>query len=181
MPNSHDERSSTLRSPLLNRLTMVTLLTIVVAIGYLVSYYVRGAMLHHTTWYHASRLCSPTESRCQVTLGQVGTLEVHIDHGEDHRLNLQVSAGDMPVTHMLALLERRETSSEPRKITLQKTEDGDYRAENVVLPCAAPEARWRLSIIVKAPERSVGTWYDIDDSCQLTTVALHLPIKAVHS
>lgn len=164
MPTSRNERSNTLRSPLLNRLTMVTLLTIVVAIGYLISYYVRGAMLNHTTWYHASRTCSPTEQTCRVMLGQAGSLAVRIEKSQDHQLTLQVDTDATQVMYINALLERRESDPEPRRITLQKGENGHYRAD-VMLPCAYPDPHWRISIVMQEATRAVGTWYDIDEPC----------------
>lgn len=165
MPNTHDERGNTLRSPLLNRLTMVTLLTIVVAIGYLIGYYVRGAMFNSTTWYHAPYACSPFKAPCSVALGQAGHMVMQFTRDEHHQLNVQVDPGTFPATRLSAIVEHREFSSESRTVVLAKQADGLYHAERIALACTYPESRWRISIVAEAPERTLGTWYDFDEKC----------------
>ncbi|BBG31237.1 hypothetical protein [Zymobacter palmae] len=180
-----EKRSSKpLRSRLLNGLTLLTLLTIVVAVAYLASYYNNGAGLRSVTWYTAFEPCSPTQTTCTTSLGRHNPVSIQLQESGSSQLSLLVTAPEAPADARFELvMTRHGLSRDTHRIILARSPSGQaFHAEGIPVPCQFPDAQWRLSLIEHLPgQRSVGTWYDITEHCQPVVASLHLLKSTVHS
>ena len=181
--STQEVRSKPLRSRLLNSLTLVTLLTIVVAIAYLASYYNNGVGLREVTWYTAFERCIPTQTECTTSLGHHNPVSVRLQESSSGQLSLLVVAPEAPVNATFELvMARHGQSRDTHRIVLTRSPSGySFHAEGIPVVCQS-DAHWRLSLIEHVPDqRSVGTWYDIAEHCQPVIASLHSLEYAVHS
>lgn len=181
-----EKRSKPLRSRLLNGLTLLTLLTIVVAMVYLAHYYNNGAGMRSVTWYTTFERCTPTETTCTTSLGRYNPVSIKLQESGSTQLSLLVIAPEAPQDARFELVMARQGAShthETHRIILARSPSGhSFHAEGIPVPCQFPDARWRLSLIEHLPgQRAVGTWYDINEHCQPVVASLHPFKSTVHS
>lgn len=182
--SGQEKRSKPLRSRLLNSLTLLTLLTIVVAVAYLVSYYHNGVGLRDATWYTSFERCTPTQVTCTTTLGHDNPVSVRLQESGSAQLSLLVIAPEAPADARFELvMARHDRGHDNHRIILARSPSGhSFHAEGIPVPCQFPDAQWRLSLIEHRPgQRSVGTWYDIREHCQPIVASLHPFASSVHS
>ena len=181
--STYEIRSTPLRSRLLNSLTLVTLLTIVVATAYLASYYSNGAGLREVTWFTAFKRCAPTQTECTTSLGHHNPVSVRLQESGSAQLSLLVVAPEAPADAKFELvMARHGQSRDTHRIVLMRSPSGHaFHAESIPVACQS-DAHWRLSLIEHVPDqRSVGTWYDIVERCQPVIASIHLLEHTVHS
>lgn len=179
-----EKRSKPLRSRLLNGLTLLTLLTIMVAVAYLASYYNNGVGLRSVTWYTDFEHCTPTRTMCTASLGHHNPVSLRLQESGSAQLSLLVVAPQAPENARFELvMARHGQSRDTHRILLVRSPSGQaFHAEGIPIPCQFPDAQWRLSLIEHVPsQRSVGTWYDISERCQPVVASVHLFERTVHS
>lgn len=179
-----EKRNKPLRSRLLNGLTLLTLLTIVVAVAYLANYYNNGAGMRSVTWYTAFDRCAPMQDTCTTSLGRYNPVSIKLQESGSTQLSLLVVAPEAPENARFELVMARQgLSHDTHRIILARSPSGhSFHAEGIPMPCQFPDAHWRLSLIEHLPgQRAVGTWYDISEHCQPVVASLHLFESTVHS
>lgn len=179
-----EQRSKPPRSRLLNGLTLLTLLTIMVAIAYLANYYYNGAGLRKVTWYTDFERCAPTRTTCTTSLGHRNPVSLRLQESGSAQLSLLVVAPGAPDNARFELvMARHGQSHDTHRILLTRSPSGQsFHAEGIPIPCQFPDAQWRLSLVEHVPgQRSVGTWYDISERCQPVVAAIPLFERIVHS
>ncbi|WP_163649641.1 hypothetical protein [Modicisalibacter sp. 'Wilcox'] len=163
MPYADDDNA---RSPFLNLLIIVTLVTMVVAVGYLAHYYLRGGS-NDVVWYPPDGICRLHQGPCHAGLG--GDVRVTLSLGSAvvplHPLPLDVHVDGLSPERVVVAFIGRNRNMGLRRYVLQDRGDGDFHGEGVLSVNSVDDesvTRWRAEVIVTTPEGRRGSWFDFD-------------------
>ncbi|WP_236645271.1 hypothetical protein [Aidingimonas lacisalsi] len=151
------------RSPLLNLLIVVTLVTVVVAAWYLVDYYLRGSS-EHMTWYPPETPCDLHQGQCRAALGLHADMTLRIDGPIDtsRSLPLTVHLDGVDANAVTVEFVGRSMSMGANRVELEATDDGEFRGEGELGVCSETVMPWRAQVIVETDEGRKGSWFDFD-------------------
>lgn len=157
----HDE--DPVRSPLLNLLTLVTLITVLVAAGYLADYYLRDSR-ENVTWYPPRMHCDLRDGACRTDIGLNGTLrfEINGDFASYEPLMLDVQTSGIDVESAVVEFVGRDMNMGLTRVELEAVGDGHFRGVGELRPCTETVMPWRAQVILETPEGQEGSWFDFD-------------------
>jgi len=157
----HDE--DPLRSPLLNLLTLVTLVTVLVAAGYLADYYLRDSR-DDVIWYPPSMYCDLREGPCRADIGLNGTLrfEMHGDFASYEPLTLDVQTSGIDVQSATVEFLGRDMNTGLTRVELEEVADNHFRGVGELRPFNETVMPWRAQVILETSEGRKGSWFDFD-------------------
>ncbi|WP_106476595.1 hypothetical protein [Phytohalomonas tamaricis] len=157
------------RPPLLNGLIIVTLITVVVALGYLASYYLSAGNGGKPTWFSAQMFCEVPEDVCTAQLGRFGTMSFAIDSPEaSPSPSFRVAIEGIEARQVDIVLEGRAQYSGTERITLAPQGNGVFTGEGLNSLCTVSATRWRAKVIAHTPKGLLGSWFDFDIPCAPT-------------
>ncbi|AOM02602.1 hypothetical protein Q4589_07840 [Cobetia marina] len=158
------------RPPLLNLLIMVTLLTIVVSLYYLIDYYlVRDGSNGKVTWFAPNQSCELSHAPCSAELGRFGriTLALDGDISPLTPLGIRVITEDVaPEGVEVDFIGRHMDMGVKR--SLLTTRDAPTQArqhwsgEGQLGFCSSATMAWRAQVIVTTERGRLGSWFDFD-------------------
>ncbi|MCM2131515.1 hypothetical protein [Larsenimonas rhizosphaerae] len=167
MPDS-GRREDNRRSPTLNALILVTLVMILVSMGYLANYYLGVGSSHQITWYPANPFCQVSERRCVASLGHHGDISLALatTRTDQHRAHISAQVEQLDASRVDVMLERRDQARTVESTRMEQV--GAHRFTGL-LPldqCSTSPMRWRLKVVVHTPHRNLGGWFDFDTACE---------------
>ncbi|MCM5705255.1 hypothetical protein [Larsenimonas salina] len=155
------------RSKTLNALILVTLVTVIVALGYLGNYYLGVGSSHQITWYPTNPFCNVAERRCTASLGQRGEISLSLDKRETvHDALIQASVSSLKPSRVDVLLEARDRGRVVETMTLDKIAPHRFVGRLPLDWCNVPHMRWRLKVVVHSGQQNLGGWFDFDTTCK---------------
>lgn len=160
LPHSDDD---TPRSPLLNLLIMVTLITVIVALWYLVDYYLRGST-EDVTWYPPSMPCDLHQGPCEASLGMRASMRLEID-GELRTLEslpIEVELNGVDAKAVTVEFIGRNMNMGINRFPLDAMDDGLFRGDGQIGVCTEEVMPWRAQVIIETPDGRKGSWFDFD-------------------
>lgn len=118
------------RSPLLNWLIVVTLVTVVVAAWYLVDYYMRGSS-EHMTWYPPKTPCNLHQGACRAALGLHAEMTFRIDEtiGISSPVPMTVELEGVEASAVTVEFVGRDMAVGVHRVELEEHGDGVFRGE----------------------------------------------------
>ncbi|MGJ8525791.1 hypothetical protein LMG33818_001538 [Halomonadaceae bacterium LMG 33818] len=153
------------RPLMLNRFIIVTVITIVVALGYMGNYYLGENTGKHTTWYALPLMCSPFHSRCMAYTGVSERLGLRL-HSEGNGI-VQADAFSSNLDNPQFEFRLLSLGQGPARIMKGVRVINDHQAQMQlsVDECVSSVVRWRIELRAKAGNRLIGTWTDISRPC----------------
>lgn len=157
----HDDEAP--RSPLLNLLIMVTLITMVVALWYLVDYYLRGST-EDVTWYPPTMPCDLHQGACEASLGIRASMLLRFD-GElraQERLPIEVELDGIDAEAVTVEFIGRSMNMGINRFPLEAQGEGQFRGKGQIGVCTEAVMPWRAQVIIETPDGRKGSWFDFD-------------------
>lgn len=161
-PRSHPDDDAP-RSPLLNLLIVVTLITVIVALWYLIDYYVRGNS-EDITWYPPTMPCDLHQEPCEASLGLNArlVLEIEDDLQALEVLPIEVRLEGIEAETVTVEFVGRSMSMGFNRFPLASQGDGRFRGNGQLGACTEAAMPWRAQVIVETAEGRKGSWFDFD-------------------
>lgn len=151
------------RSPLLNLLIIVTLVTVVVALGYLLDYYLRGSR-EDTTWYPPSMPCDLQRGTCHADLGLHASMRLAL--GNElvplAPIDIDVHLEGIDAERVVVEFVGRNMNMGLNRFVLSEQGDGHFRGQGQLGVCAEDVMPWRAQILVETASGRKGSWFDFD-------------------
>ncbi|GGX84775.1 hypothetical protein GCM10007160_10080 [Litchfieldella qijiaojingensis] len=160
LPHSDDD---THRSPLLKLLIVVTLITMVVALWYLVDYYLRGSS-EDVTWYPPTKPCDLQQGPCEASLGLDARLVLDIE-GELQALEtlpVEVQVEGIEATAVMVEFVGRNMNMGFNRFPLTLQEEGRFRGDAQIGVCTEAVMPWRAQVIIETSDGRKGSWFDFN-------------------
>ncbi|MFC3285663.1 hypothetical protein [Litchfieldella rifensis] len=160
LPHQDDDAP---RSPLLNLLIVVTLVTIVVALWYLVDYYLRGSR-EDVTWYPPAKSCDLHRGPCEASLGLGTRLVLELD-GELQALQvlpIEVRVEGVDAEAVAVEFVGRDMSMGLNRFPLQPVGEGHFRGDGQIGVCTEAVMPWRAQVVIETPQGRQGSWFDFE-------------------
>lgn len=151
------------RSPLLNLLIVVTLVTVVVALWYLADYYLRGST-EDVTWYPPSTPCDLQQGPCEANLGLSARLELEVG-GDLQPLEpfpIEVRVDGVEVESVRVEFVGRNMNMGINRFSLAPAERGHFIGNGQIGVCSESLMPWRAQVIITTPDGRKGSWFDFD-------------------
>jgi len=165
------------RPRLLNLLIIVTLITIVVSLYYLIDYYlVRDGSNGKVTWFAPNQSCELNHAPCTAELGRFGriTLALEGDISPLTPLGIRVmTEGVSPEGVEVDFIGRHMDMGVKRSVLsttdAQSLERQHWQGEGQLGFCSSATMAWRAQVIVTTERGRLGSWFDFDSHPQATT------------
>ncbi|WP_088743554.1 hypothetical protein [Cobetia sp. QF-1] len=165
------------RPPLLNLLIVVTLITIVVSLYYLIDYYlVRDGSNGKVTWFAPNQSCELSHAPCSAELGRFGrvTLSLEGDISPLTPLGIHVvTEGVTPEGVEVDFIGRHMDMGVKRSMLTTtdapSAERQQWLGEGQLGFCSSATMAWRAQIIVTTERGRLGSWFDFDSHPQAST------------
>lgn len=159
----HRQDDESAHSPLLNLLIIVTLVTIVVALGYLLDYYFRGST-EDITWYPPRGPCDLHRGACYADLGVHA--DIRLSLGEELRplqpLDIDVHLEGVDAERVVIEFIGRNMNMGFNRYVLDNQGDGHFRGQGQLGICSEEVMPWRAQVLVETAEGRKGSWFDVD-------------------
>ncbi|MDR5861761.1 hypothetical protein QC758_02120 [Halomonas campisalis] len=156
--------SSAPRFPGLRLMMLATLITLVVALWYLVNYSVRGG--DDVRWFPEETGCDLSHGPCRALLGEEGGLT--LDLGADGEIRaLEI----LPVTVALEGIQAdsvvvdfigRDMDMGLHRYPLTRQADGRFQGEGQIPICTEAVMPWRARVIVTSGEERLGSGFNFE-------------------
>lgn len=160
MQRSDDDNA---RSPLFKLLIIVTLLTVVVALWYLLDYYLRGSS-QDTTWYPPSTPCDLTQSACHADLGM--RAELWLTLGEEpvplDPLDIDVRVQGIEAERVVVDFIGRNMNMGINRFVLSDQGNGHFKGQGQLGVCSVDEMPWRAQVLIETADGRRGSWFDFE-------------------
>lgn len=173
MPDAKTRHEENYRPPLLNGLIIVTLVTIVVALGYLGNYYLGGPGARQTTWYPLSLNCSPFERHCEARVGLNDWIGMRVVGWREGEIELLVDSRGIDAERFDLMLESRSHGTRVEGAAVERIDQQRFRLFFPSQMCLHDRVRLRIELVVTTPQRRVGSWNDFDTPCPVPASAMH--------
>ncbi|TDX28672.1 hypothetical protein DFO67_10951 [Modicisalibacter xianhensis] len=151
------------RSPLLNLLIIVTLATIVVALWYLVDYYVRGST-EDIIWYPPQVPCDLHRDACQADLGVHADMRLSL--GSDleplEPLEIDVHLQGIEAKQVVVEFVGRNMNMGLNRYILDDMGNGHFRGLGQFGVCREDIMPWRAQVTIETADGRKGSWFDVD-------------------
>lgn len=151
------------RSPLLNLLIIVTLVTIVVALWYLLDYYLRGST-QDTTWYPPRAPCDLHRGPCRADLGMHAELQLSL--GDELRplapLDIDVRLAGVEAERVVVEFVGRDMHMGLNRFVLNDMGDGHFHGRGQLGACGEEVMAWRAQVLIETAEGRKGSWFDVE-------------------
>lgn len=160
LPHQDDD---TPRSPLLNLLIVITLVTVVVALWYLVDYYLRGSS-QDVTWYPPAKSCDLHREPCEASLGLEARLVLGID-GELQAMEvlpIEVWIEGIDVDTATVEFVGRDMSMGLNRFPLEAVGEGHFRGDGQIGVCTEAVMPWRAQVVIETSDGRKGSWFDFE-------------------
>ncbi|OLO05738.1 MULTISPECIES: hypothetical protein [Salinicola] len=154
----------TARPRMLNLLIGVTLMTIVIALWYLLDYYYLRESTRDVTWYPPAQGCDLLDGGCHASLGIDASLAFALQEARDETGTLTFEArvdGRAPQTVTVQFIGR-EMNVQSRRLSLRAKGDGRFVGEGNLGLCSAHVNAWRAQVVVLSDHGLKGSWFDFD-------------------
>lgn len=161
LPPSQDAAAP--RSPLLNLLTIVTLVTVAVALWYLGNYYLRGSS-DDITWYPPHTPCDLHSGACVASLGVDTRLSLAFD-GELRELTIlpiEVRLEGIVAEEVMVEFVGRNMYMGINRFPLTAQGNGVFRGDGQIGICTESVMPWRAQVVIETPQGRKGSWFDFD-------------------
>ena len=151
------------RSPLLKLLIIVTLATIVVALWYLVDYYLRSNT-EDITWYPPQVPCDLHRSACQADLGLHADLRLSL--GKELQplqpLEIDVHLHGIEAEQVVVEFVGRNMDMGLNRYVLDDLGNGHFRGRGQFGNCNEDIIPWRAQVMIETANGRKGSWFDVD-------------------
>ncbi|WP_162619440.1 hypothetical protein [Salinicola peritrichatus] len=155
------------RPRMLNLLIGVTLATIVVALWYLLDYYLREST-HDVTWYPPQQGCVLLEGGCRAGLGLSSALAFSLQEAAGRSgLTFEARVSGLEAERVYVEFVGRDMNVHSRRFVLQPVENGLFVGHGDLGFCSAHVHAWRAQVTVVSNHGLKGSWFDFD-SARLT-------------
>ncbi|MEC8918345.1 hypothetical protein R5R73_17840 [Salinicola sp. LHM] len=154
----------TTRPRMLNLLIGVTLMTIVIALWYLLDYYYLRESTRDVTWYPPAQGCVLLEGGCHANLGIDSSLAFALQEtrdGED-TLTFEVRVHGRAPQSVTVQFIGRDMNVQSRRLSLQSQGGGLFVGEGTLGLCSAHVDAWRAQVVVLSDHGLKGSWFDFD-------------------
>lgn len=154
----------TTRPRMLNLLIGVTLMTIVIALWYLLDYYYLRESTRDVTWYPPAQGCVLLDGGCHANLGIDSSLgfalqEVHDGEG---MLTFEVRVHGRAPQSVTVQFIGRDMNVQSRRLSLQSKGDGLFVGQGTLGLCSSHVDAWRAQVVVLSDHGLKGSWFDFD-------------------
>lgn len=154
------------RPRLLNLLIVVTLATIVIALGYLLDYYLRDTS-SEVTWYPPAQGCellaSGSRSGCSAGLGLDATLSFALrESGEEGSMVFKADVSGVEPQAVEVEFIGRDVNVRSQRFRLTPNDEGVFVGHGALGVCSAPIESWRAQVSVRSAEWEKGSWFDFE-------------------
>lgn len=152
------------RSRTLNLLIGVTLMTIVIALWYLLDYYYLRESTRDVTWYPPAQHCVLLEGGCHASLGIDASVAFALQQTPDDDGTLTFEArvhGRTPQSVTVQFIGR-DMNVQSRRLSLQAKGDGLFVGQGNLGLCSTHVEAWRAQIVVLSDHGLRGSWFDFD-------------------
>ncbi|WP_129141023.1 hypothetical protein [Modicisalibacter coralii] len=159
----HHQDDDNARSPLLKLLIVITLLTMIVAVGYLISYYTRGGS-EEVTWYPPDMPCDLHHGSCHAGLGGGGGLTLSLGGAivPLETLPIDVRLDGIDARRVVVEFIGRNMNLGLNRYVLERRGAGHYHGRGLLSSGGEAITPWRVEVIVSTDEGRVGSWFDVD-------------------
>lgn len=161
-PSLHSEGAGS-RPPLLRLLIVTTLLTLSVALGYLVRQSLGG---DDVQWTVPSTPCDLQAGPCRTALGNGRTLTLDLaGDGPIPALTvlpLEVRVAGVPADAAVVTFVGRDMDMGLYRFPLEAAGNGVFRGEGQVALCTEAAMPWRAKVAVDTPRGRLGSWFDFE-------------------
>ncbi|MDN3556050.1 hypothetical protein [Halomonas maura] len=161
-PAAPAERAA-LRSPLLRLLIVTTLLTLGVALWYLVRHSLDG---DDVRWIAPSTPCDLQAGPCRAGLGDGITLTLDLAGKGPIRaltvLPLEVQLAGASADASVVTFVGRDMDMGLHRFPLAPAGGGRFRGEGQVALCTEAVMPWRARVVVDTPRGRLGSWFDFE-------------------
>jgi hypothetical protein len=141
---------------------LATLITLSVALWYLLSHVVRGGA--DVDWYQASLPCELHQAACQADLGNGRTLTFSIDAAGDIRaleiLPLKVHLEGVEAESVRVDFVGRDMDMGLHRFPLERQDKGRFEGVGQVPICTEAVMPWQARVVVEAPQGRLGSQFD---------------------
>lgn len=150
------------RFPGLRLMILATLLTLSVALWYLLTHVVRGGA--DVDWYLATLPCELHQTGCSADLGEERSVSLQVDSPDGVRalelLPLAVHVAGVPVSAVSVDFVGRDMDMGLHRFPLSKQDNGRFEGFGQVPICTESAMRWQAEVIVETPEGRLGSRFD---------------------
>ncbi|OLO06302.1 hypothetical protein BTW08_18305 [Salinicola sp. MH3R3-1] len=159
---AHEEETA--RPRMLNLLIGVTLMTIVIALWYLLDYYYLRESTRDVTWYPPAQGCVLLEGGCHAGLGIDSSLAFALQqaHDDEGTLTFEVRVHGRAPQAVTVQFIGRDMAVESRRLSLQDKGDGLFVGRGSLGLCSAHVDAWRAQVVVLSDHGLRGSWFDFD-------------------
>jgi len=154
----------TARPRMLNLLIGVTLMTIVIALWYLLDYYYLRESTRDVTWYPPAPGCVLPEGGCHASLGIDSSLAFALQQTHDNKgtLTFEVRVHGRVPRSVTVQFIGRDMAVESRRLSLEAKGDGLFIGQGNLGLCSAHVNAWRAQVVVLSDRGLRGSWFDFD-------------------
>ncbi|WP_157956840.1 hypothetical protein [Salinicola aestuarinus] len=159
---AHEEETH--RPRMLNLLIGVTLATIVIALWYLLDYYLRETT-HEVTWYPPAQGCErlDTVAGCSAGLGVGAALSFSLREADDaSSLVFEVNVSGVEPEAVDVEFIGRDANVHSQRFALSRQDDGSYVGYGDLGVCSDHIDVWRAQVSVQSESWWRGSWFDFD-------------------
>ncbi|MDR5866402.1 hypothetical protein [Halomonas koreensis] len=164
MPPSGPHGRPSSRSPLLRLLILVTLLTLAVALWYLLRHGLDGRP--DVAWTPPEAACDLQAGPCRAALGEGRALSLSIPVEGPIRaltpLPLRVRLDGVPAEAATVTFVGRDMDMGLHRFPLTAGGDGTFRGQGQVALCTEARMPWRAEVVVDTPDGRLGSWFDFE-------------------
>lgn|SRR5690554_309275 len=150
------------RFPGLRLMMLATLLTLSVALWYLLTHMVRGG--NDVDWYPVSLPCELHLAGCRADLGDGRSVSLQVDSADGVRalelLPLVVHVAGMSVSAVSVDFVGRDMDMGLHRFPLSKQDNGRFEGVGQVPVCTESVMRWQAEVVVETPEGRLGSRFD---------------------
>lgn len=157
--------SRSTRRPRLHLLIVVTLVTLVVALWYLLRYQLSDE--HDVTWYppSATITCNLHEAPCSTEIGDAGrvTLAIPVDGPIKPLviLPIEVMLEGIEADRVVVSLAGVDMDMGTYRFPLEAESAQHFVGEGQLSICTRDTMDWRVRVVLENPQGRMGSWFDV--------------------
>lgn len=165
MPELPGDAEVDARPPLLNRLIVVTLVTIVASCVYLGNYYLGENPSSKPVWYSLPLFCSPFVEVCSARTGVGASIGMRFERMGNGVLAAYPSTSGMNPSRLVLRATNLDDRGAQRREVVSTQGASPLRLNMRTESCSSSRNNWRIELIVTTPVRTMGTWSDVALPC----------------
>ncbi|ALM50995.1 hypothetical protein [Halomonas huangheensis] len=157
--------SRSTRRPRLHLLIVVTLITLVVALWYLLRYQFSDE--HDVRWYPPSSniTCNLHEMPCSVELGELGRMQLAIPVEGPIKplvpLPVEVRLDGIEADKVMVSFEGADMDMGTYRFPLGAESAQHFVGEGQLSICTRESMDWRIRVVLDTDQGKVGSWFDL--------------------